>query len=188
MRARLAIGSAQITVELREILLRDKAPELIAASPKATVPVLVIGSQVIEESLDIMRWALAENDPESWLNMPSSGYDLVEQSDTEFKPALDTYKYKDCMIERTKASEFLLQLNEILVNQPYLFGTKPSFADMAIITFVRQFAFVDKAWFDEQPWPNLSNWLERFIASDCFADIMQKYPKWQAADPPIYFP
>lgn len=191
MRARLALASADITVELREILLRDKAPELIAASPKATVPVLItpeLASKIIDESLDIMLWALNENDPEGWLDMPPAGRALIQKSDTDFKPELDAYKYKRDEASRAKASAFLHNLDKMLAAQPYLFGQSATLADMATVTFVRQFAFVDKAWFDEQPWPNLSNWLENFIASNRFLDIMQKYPKWQAGDPITLFP
>lgn len=187
MRARLALLSSGTKVELREILLRDKAPELIQASPKATVPVLVVDG-VIDESLDIMQWALARNDPDGWLEMPADGYDLIVQSDSHFKPALDIYKYNDSIKERDTASGFLMMLNDKLANQTYLYGDNACLADMAIITFVRQFAFVDKAWFDAQPWPNLSNWLQDFIASQIFENIMHKYPKWQAGDAVTCFP
>jgi len=187
MRARLAVASAGITAELREILLRDKAPELIEASSKATVPVLV-GDAVIDESLDIMLWALGENDPEGWLDMPAEGHALIAKSDSHFKPALDAYKYKRSDADRATAATFLHGLDQMLDGQPYLFGQTATLADMAILTFVRQFAFVDKPWFDAQPWPHLSAWLENFIASSRFADIMQKYPKWQAGDPVTVFP
>lgn len=187
MRARLALASAGITVELREILLRDKAAELIKASPKATVPVLLT-PEVIEESLDIMLWALTRNDPEGWLQMPADGHALITTSDTRFKPALDAYKYQRDEDSRTTAASFLHNLDQMLATQPYLFGQSATLADMAILTFVRQFAFVDKPWFDAQPWPNLSRWLEKFIASAGFADIMQKYPKWRAGDPVTLFP
>jgi len=187
MRARLALASADITCELREILLRDKAPELIKVSPKATVPVLLT-PDVVDESLDIMLWALGKNDPEGWLEMPDDGHTLIAQSDTGFKSALDAYKYKHSEEDRTKASAFLRILDQMLIDQPYLFGPSATLADMAILTFVRQFAFVDKAWFDAQPWPNLAKWLENFIASPRFSNIMQKYPKWQVGDPVTLFP
>jgi len=186
MRARLALASAGITCELREILLRDKAPELLQASPKGTVPVLVTDTKVIDESLDIMLWALNRNDPEGWLDMPDSGHSLITRTDSEFKPNLDAYKYKDDQSARTRAATFLQELDAQL--SPNLFGTAPTLADMAILTFLRQFAFVDKPWFDAQDWPNLSNWLEDFIASTRFSAIMQKYPTWQAGDPVAIFP
>ncbi len=188
MRARLALASAGISVHLREILLRDKAPELIAASPKGTVPVLDLGDQVIDESLDIMRWALAQNDPEGWLNMPAAGDDLIRQSDTGFKRSLDRYKYHNDLDHRAQASAFLRGLEDMLDGQRFLFGGSATLADMAILTFVRQFAFVDRAWFDAQPWPNLARWLEDFITSERFAGIMAKYPVWKAGDPVTIFP
>ncbi|WP_457647570.1 glutathione S-transferase [Profundibacter sp.] len=186
MRARLALASAGIPCELREILLRDKAPELLQASPKGTVPVLVTDTQVIDESLDIMLWALNHNDPEGWLDMPDTGLELITRTDSEFKPNLDAYKYKGDMAARARAATFLHELDAQL--SPYLFGTAPKLADMAILTFVRQFAFVDKPWFDAQDWPNLTNWLQDFIASPRFTAIMLKYPKWQAGDAPTPFP
>jgi glutathione S-transferase len=186
MRARLALASAGIPCELREILLRDKAPELLQASPKGTVPVLVTDTKVIDESLDIMLWALGRNDPDGWLDMPDNGHSLITRTDSEFKPNLDAYKYKDNMAARTRAAAFLQELDARL--SPNLFGATPTLADMAIVTFVRQFAFVDKPWFDAQDWPNLSNWLQNFITSSRFAAIMQKHPKWQAGNSPTLFP
>ena len=187
MRARLALASAGISCELREILLRDKAPELLLASPKATVPVLLT-PDVIEESLEIMHWSLGQNDPENWLDMPDAGHALITTSDTHFKPALDAYKYKRDEDSRTTAATFLHSLDQMLAAQPYLYGQTATLADMAILTFVRQFAFVDKPWFDAQPWPHLARWLENFIASARFAGIMQKYPKWHAGDAITLFP
>ncbi|MFV2054303.1 glutathione S-transferase [Aliiroseovarius sp. YM-037] len=192
MRARLAIASAGITCELREILLRDKAPEFLATSPKGTVPVIVDGDTVIEESFDIMLWALRQNDPENWL--AGSDLDLIEECDGPFKTALDRYKYHtrydavDAAEEREKAALFLRKIDNHLTETAWLHGPKPTLTDMAIITFVRQFAHVDYDWFLSQPWPNLIRWLEAFKASDRFKSIMAKYPKWQAGDPITPFP
>lgn len=194
MRARLAVRVAGVECELREILLRDKAPEFVASSPKATVPVVVIGDQVIDESFDIMLWALNQNDPEAWLDMPSFGFDLVAECDGPFKAALDRYKYSvrhadvDIETERHNAGLFLRKLNRMLEGRAYLFSDSPSFADMAIVTFVRQFAHVDLEWFTAQPWPDLIRWLEAFKSSDRFAAIMTKYPKWEQGDPVTLFP
>lgn len=194
MRARLAVASAGITCELREIVLRDKAPEFLATSPKGTVPVLIDGDLIIEESRDVMRWALARNDPENWLNMPSAGDDLIDQADEPFKSALDRYKYASRFeqvtpnTDRAVASEFLFKLDKQLVGQHWLFGQATTLADMAILPFVRQFAHVDLEWFTTQPWPELQRWLDAFKASTRFAGIMQKYPKWQVGDAPTYFP
>lgn len=194
MRARLAIASAGITFELREIVLRDKAPEFLTASPKGTVPVVVTGGTVLEESLDVMHWALGENDPEGWLNVPQEAHSLIAEADGPFKSALDRTKYAtrykdaDPSVEREKASAFLRKLDMMLVEQLYLFGESPSIADMAIAPFVRQFANIDKDWFDAQPWPDLIGWLERFLSSERFAAIMKKNPKWQAGDHVVLFP
>ena len=192
MRARLAIAVSGVEVELREVLLRDKAPELSAASPKATVPVVVNGYDVIDESYDIMLWALKQNDPNAWLDRHNPA--LIEECDGAFKSALDKYKYtnrqegSDAIEQRTIASEFLAKLDNILSTQPYLSGDKAGMSDMSIVTFVRQFANVDRPWFDGEPWPNLIRWLEEFLSSDAFSAIMTKYPKWQAGDSATLFP
>ncbi len=196
MRARLAIAASGMSVELREVVLRDKPPQLQELSPKATVPVvLTLSGEVIEESLDIMFWALGHNDPENWL--PSDGdekrevFALIERCDTFFKPQLDKYKYAsrlpqaDGISARNTASEFLLELDQLLEKQQWLFSNKVGLADMAIITFVRQFANVDRSWFDNQNWPNLSQWLEKFLNSDRFTSIMNKYDQWQSGDESI---
>lgn len=193
MRARLALVSAGIETELREILLRDKAPELLEASPKGTVPVLVDGQRVLEESLDIMDWALAQNDPEGWLGFPPEGRDLIAECDGPFKTALDRYKYdtrygSDPEMERETASKFLCKLDSMLARQDYLYGSAPTQPDMAILTFVRQFANTDRAWFDVQGWPHLIRWLDAFVESERFKMIMGKYPRWNAGDPMTVFP
>lgn len=194
MRARLAIASAGIEVELREIVLRDKAPEFLEVSPSETVPCLVTKQGVIDESRDIMLWALGVNDPEGWMDMPEEGHALIDMIEGPFKTALDRYKYStryqdaDKRTERETASAFLRQLDEMLDGRNYLFGDKPTLADMAILPFVRQFAMTDKSWFDAEPWKNLARWLEAFLASDRLARIMAKYPKWQAGDVSTLFP
>lgn len=192
MRARLAIAVSGVEVELREILLRDKAPELLAASPKGTVPVIVHGAEVIEESYDIMLWALEQNDPDAWLTRHDPA--LIRECDGAFKSALDKYKYgnrhegTDALEQRAIASEFLIKLNEILAAQPYLSGNEVGLTDMAIATFIRQFANVDRTWFDAEPWPNLIRWLEEFLSSAAFNSIMTKHPKWHLGDPATLFP
>ena len=193
MRARLALQSGGITVELREVVLRDKPAQMLHASPKGTVPVLLAGGDVVEESLDVMLWALGRNDPEGWLDMPATGHALIAECDGAFKTALDRYKYAsrhpeaDAEEERAKASLFLHRLDQTLVGKNWLFG-EISLADMAMLTFVRQFANVDRAWFDAEPWPDLQRWLEAFLASNRFLSIMQKYPQWQPGDAVTFFP
>lgn len=184
MRARLALASAGIQVAHREILLRDKPAAMLRTSPKGTVPVLVTQGRVIDESLDIMLWALNQNDPEGWLDVPQQGHDLIQATETQFKPALDRYKYAnrfpgtDPAEYRAIAAGFLQGIETQLAGQPYLFGAKARLPDMAILTFVRQFAHVDTDWFYAQTWPSVVNWLDHFKSSDRFQGIMQKHPIW----------
>jgi glutathione S-transferase len=194
MRARLAVAASGIKVELREILLRDKAPEFLASSPQGTVPVLVTHSKVVEESFELMQWALAQSDPEQWLDMPATGYDWIARCDGPFKQALDHTKYSvrypdlDPVQERAEASEFLRDLDIQIARSDWMFGPDCKMADMALLPFIRQFANIDKAWFDQQPWPNLQRWLTQFVASERFTSIMVKYDKWTAGDTALTFP
>lgn len=191
MRARLAIAAAGVQVVLREVVLRDKPAAFLTASTSGTVPCLVTGDGAIDESLDIMKWALSRNDPAQWLDMPATGWDLIQQADGPFKNALDRTKYAsrhpevDPEEQRALASAFLAKLDQDI--STHLFD-HPTIADFAILPFVRQFAFIDKPWFDAQPWPNLQGWLERFLASDQFGNIMKKYPQWVEDDTPTFFP
>ncbi|WIY24543.1 glutathione S-transferase [Parasedimentitalea psychrophila] len=191
MRARLALVSSGQQVALREVVLRDKPAAFLEASPSATVPCLVTVDGVIDESLDIMTWALHRSDPEGWLQMPDAGWDWIARADGPFKAALDHTKYAsrypdmDASEQRALAAEFLADLDQQI--DPWIFA-QPSLADYAMLPFVRQFAFVDKAWFDAQPWPQLQAWLERFLASDRFAAIMNKYPQWAESADVIHFP
>ncbi|MBL4646968.1 MAG: glutathione S-transferase [Hyphomicrobiales bacterium] len=199
MRARLGIASSGLQVELREILLRDKAPEFLAASAKGTVPVLVLpDGTVIDESLDILLYALDQHDPEGLLSPDGATREdmlaLIAQSDGPFKSALDRYKYAnrygdvDPQEQRAIASQFLIQLDERLgQNNGVLFGKKCSLADIAILPFVRQFSNVDREWFDSQNWPALRSTLDDFLSSEKFAHIMPKYAKWVVGDAPIIF-
>ena len=157
------------------------------------MPCLKTDGAVIDESLDIMLWALDQNDPEALRDMPEQGHALIATTDGSFKTALDRYKYhtrygSDRAFERDKASGHLATLNTQLDGQTWLFGNAPRLADLAILPFVRQFAFTDKAWFDAQPWPHLQRWLETFLISPRFQSIMQKYPHWRAGDAPTLFP
>ncbi len=199
MRARLAVLASGVRCELREIVLRDKAPAFLSASPKGTVPVVVTQSgEVIEQSLDVMHWALAQNDPGQWLAPVGAAQeemnDLIAECDGPFKDSLDRYKYAnryegaDPLVERAKAEVFLRKLDGRLAAVQYLCGAEMCLADMAIAPFVRQFANVDRAWFDGQDWPHLIAWLEAFLASGQFEAIFKKYPQWQAGDAPTVFP
>jgi len=193
MRARLALVLSGVIVELREILLRDKPQAFLDTSASATVPALRLPDRVIDESLDIMVWALRENDPHQILDMPQAGWTLISVNDGPFKQALDRTKYAvrypdvDAVAERAKAAAYLRDLDTLLQGQDWLFGPRPTLADYAILPFVRQFANTDRAWFDAQDWPALRGWLDRFLDSAVFAGIMQKYAPWSDGDPPLLF-
>ena len=163
MRARLAIATAQVEVELREIELRNKPESLLLASPKGTVPVLQLGnSEVIDESRDIMLWALQQHDPELWLEKHwlNQAEQLIQWNDGEFKYYLDRYKYADRYPERSELEYreqgkfFLTELERRLSQQLYLCGDHFSLADASILPFIRQFAAVDTAWFETSPYGN----------------------------------
>ncbi|WP_411891358.1 glutathione S-transferase [Yoonia sp. SDW83-1] len=194
MRARLAIRSSGIQVALREILLRDKPARFLATSPKATVPVLDTGQEVLEESRDIMIWALSRSDPDGWLDMPPEGHTLIDMCDGPFKTALDHTKYAvrfpdlDEAEEREKAMIFLRTLNDRLSDTRFLMGPRRTLADMAILPFVRQFANTDRVWFDGCGLGPLTAWLDDFLESDAFAAIMRKYPPWQEGQDRVLFP
>lgn len=183
MRARLAILVSGVAVETREILLRDKPAAFLAASPSGTVPCLVTDKGVIDESLDVMLWALRQSDPRGWLQMPDAGQDWIARADGPFKAALDQVKYASrhdpAMVEvaRAQAVAFLTDLEGAL--EDWIFDA-PSLADFALLPFVRQFAFVDKPWFDALPLPRVQAWLARFLAMPEFADVMVKRPLWVA--------
>ncbi len=193
MRARLALQSAGTKVELREILLRDKPRAFLETSASATVPALRLGHKVIDESLDIMVWALEQNDPERLLDMPDEGWDVISANDGPFKQALDRTKYtsrypeNDALAEREKAAAYLMELEARFLRHQWLFGPAPTLADFAILPFVRQFANTDRGWFEAQNWPNLCAWLDRFVESDVFGGIMHKYKPWSDGDPAIWF-
>lgn len=193
MRARLAIAASGQIVELREVVLRNKPDAFLTTSPTATVPCLHTSDGVIDESLDIMRWALGQNDPHGWLDMSDEGEHLIARNDGAFKDALDRYKYptrfaqSDPIAARAEASGILAELQARLSQTPFLLGAKPSLADMAILPFMRQFAHVDLSWFQSQPWPNLIAWLEDFKSSDRFLSVMRKYPAWDERSDLICF-
>ena len=191
MRARLGLMVSGTVCELREVKLSAKPPELALASPKATVPVLVLpDGAVIDESIEIMRWALARNDPADWLTRDDQA--LIAESDGPFKHALDRYKYpekhaSDPEPHRQQGLEFLHDLNSRIALGGQLCGAEPGLADMAIIPFVRQFAATDRAWFAAQDLGSLQGWLENHLQSPLFTSIMGRPKPWQAGDPPLLF-
>jgi glutathione S-transferase len=195
MRARLALQAGGIDVELRDIELKSKPAKMLSVSPKGTVPVLVLlDGKVIEQSLDIMLWALRQSDPQGWL--PRDDFTLqdaltrIATNDGHFKQALDRYKYParyalaDGMAHRDQGAQTLMALELRLSSLPYFNGAHWGFLDAAIAPFVRQFAHVDKAWFAARDWPHLNRWLEAFEASAAFAAVMKKVPVWHAGDAP----
>jgi glutathione S-transferase len=184
----MALNYADIEVELREVLLRDKPHSMLRASAKGTVPVLVLpDGTVIDESADLMRWALSQRDPENWWRnaLESASNELVNENDHVFKQHLDHYKYADRYPElpqsayRAKAEVFLRKLEHRLDLQRFLMDERLTFSDVAIFPFVRQFALVDKAWFDQAPYPQLQAWLATFLDSDLFLNAMTKFPRWR---------
>ena len=189
MRARMALLVSGAVCEIREVKLRDKPEAMIAASPKATVPVLVLADgTVIDESIDIMRWALGQNDPEHWLDGDDRA--LIDANDGPFKHHLDRYKYperhdSDPAAHRAEAITMLGALEQRLAGQRYLCGDRLSLADAAIMPFVRQFAGVDHAGFDALPLPAVQRWLAEQVVSPLFARIMVTHPQWRAGDPPV---
>ncbi len=192
IRARMALDYSEIQVEHREILLRDKPKEMLTISPKGTVPVLQISdSQILEQSLDIMQWALSINDPERWLpKEPTTQPDidhLISTNDNQFKPQLDRYKYPDRYPDapqsdyRQQGETFLQLLEERLAWQTYLCGDHETLADNAIFPFIRQFARVDFDRFSHAPYPKLYQWLQGFEQSTRFLSVMQRYPTFKSS-------
>jgi len=194
MRARLALACTGIRYELREILLRDKPPEMLALSQKGTVPVLLVpDGRVIDESYDIIKWAIDQNDPDGWKKHIARADSLVAENDGPFKAALDRYKYASRFPEyppevyRDRAVFFLEKLDRMLDISPFLFGPHQTIADIAIFPFIRQFAHVDMAGFRQLPFARLSRWLDHYQDSALFRKIMTKYPPWHSGNEPIYF-
>ena len=199
MRARMAIFISGTSCRLREVLLRDKPIELISISPKGTVPVLTFDNgTLIDESLEIMHWALSINDPESWLapdNRTSEQMlSLIKHVDEDFKYCLDRYKYPnrysdvDPIFNRMKALELLAPIISRLENHENLFGENVTIADIAIFPFVRQFANTNRAWFDSLELDNLQTWLEAHVSSPLFTQVMKKWPVWSSGQRDVFFP
>jgi glutathione S-transferase len=185
IRARMAIAISNVAVNEIEVDLKDKPAQMLAISPKATVPVLALNDgRVIDESLDIMRWALQQNDPMNILSVSDDVAATIEQliarNDGEFKALLDRYKYPERYLEfsarhyRDQAEDFLQLLDFKLTQHRYLAAEKPSLADLALLPFMRQFYMVDKQWFDTLPYGSLKKWLASWMRSDMFLAVMQK--------------
>ncbi len=204
MRARLAIGyslgALQQSVEIREVVLKNKPEVLRQASVKATVPVLVLeDGRVIDESIDIMYWALSKSDADNWLRLDNAEQhrhikQLIAQNDQVFKDWLDKYKYADRHPEhdqqyyRQQADVVLSQLEKRLSQHKYLLDDTACLADFALMPFIRQFAHVDKPWFDSKPYPKLWAWLDAMLTSELFLSVMDKYGAWQEDAETVFFP
>lgn len=195
MRARLAIAAASLPCELREIVLRDKPAAFLATSPKGTVPVLQLtDGRVIDESLNIMVWALSQHDPQGWLQGDTEAGDaLIARNDGTFKHHLDRYKYAtryegaDAKHHRAAGFDILMDLDRRLAAHKYLLGTAERLADIAIFPFVRQFAHTDMGWFQAQNAPHLKAWLEHHLAHPRFAQVMTKFASWASGNSPLVF-
>lgn len=185
MRARLALHYSECPVEIREVSLKAKPAELLALSPKGTVPVLSADEQVLDESLDIMRWALARHDPQDWLlradpEAAQATDALIARNDRDFKVQVNLYKYAERYPEhsreyyRAQAEVWLTELDERLAQRAYLFADHPSLADAALLPLMRQFAGVEPDWFASAPYPHLRGWLQGWLESALFKAVMAR--------------
>jgi glutathione S-transferase len=192
----MAIAIAGVIVELREVEWRDKPEALLVVSPKGTVPVLQLeNGTVIDQSLDIMFWALCQNDSEHWLKSSwlHNAEQLIRHNDEEFKYYLDRYKYADRyqahteLYYRQQGELFLTVLETLLKHNQFLCGNHFAFADAAIVPFIRQFAAVDSEWFESSPYPAVKRWLNSFLTSKLFEVVMTKYQPWKPCNRPLIF-
>ncbi|WLI04270.1 glutathione S-transferase [Pseudomonas sp. FP597] len=181
MRARLALRYSGIAARIIEVSLKAKPAEMLALSPKGTVPVLSVDGQVIDESLAIMQWALAQHDPDNWLLQGEPAVlALIAENDGGFKHSLNRYKYAERYPEqpmefyRAEGEVFLSKLDALLAGRDYLLADHLSLADVALAPFVRQFAHVDRAWFAATPYRRLQAWLQRFLEAPLFIAVMAK--------------
>lgn len=185
MRARMALRYSAVEVAIVEVSLKAKPAEMLALSSKGTVPVLQVDGRVIDESLEIMRWALAQHDPQDWrLQDDPEGQALtaalIEENDQVFKLHLNRYKYPERHPEypkehyRSEGESFLRRLEALLETRAFLAANHPSLADVAVMPFIRQFAHVDRDWFAQAPYPRLQDWLQRFLDGELFVAIMAK--------------
>jgi glutathione S-transferase len=185
MRARMALRYSEVAVDIVEVSLKAKPAEMLALSSKGTVPVLNVDGLVIDESLEIMQWALAQHDPQDWLLKDDpqglrAMAALIEENDQVFKVHLNRYKYAErypqqpMAFYRAEGEVFLRRLDELLEGRDYLLVNHPTLADVALMPFIRQFAHVDREWFAQTPYRRLQDWLQRFLASELFTSVMAK--------------
>jgi len=190
----MALVYSGISVELREVVLKNKPSELIRISAKGTVPVLLLYNGVmIDESLEIMQWCLDKKDPDQW-KITVEEQSLIDENDRVFKKDLDGYKYPESNQEhpreyyRNRGDKFLHHLDKRIAKQGFLISSQITLADIAIFPFVRQFAHVDKQWFYQTPYPDLQTWLDTFLQSELFSKTMKKYKPWKPENHAVLFP
>ena len=193
----MALKASDQIVEFREVLLRDKPQSMLDISSKGTVPVLLLNTgEVIDESLDVIDWALTRNDPLDWSRSKKSKKSeiLIEKNDGEFKYHLDRYKYskrykdEDPIHHRENCMNFINEIEDQLSVTKFLYDNKISILDISILPFIRQFRIADMEWFDTLKKPNTQKWLMAFLDSDLFKGVMIKYPQWKDGDEKIFFP
>lgn len=190
MRARMSLHCAGIEVEHREISLREKPKSMLKASPKGTVPVLCVGDQVIDQSVDIMHWSLQKNDPNGWLQVDQIlAQEWVDKNDGPFKKLLDQYKYPNRFPELNSlevlhqaCAVMLDELEAALQKQTYLMGNRMTWVDIAIFPFIRQFSMVNTQQFSALPLPAIQHWLQQLVQSELFEAVMVKHPTWTDSD------
>lgn len=199
MRARIAIYYAQQPVILRDVVLTNKPEAMLLASPKGTVPILVLADkQIIDESLEVMLWALKTSDPDDFLqtnNIDSlkEMLKIIALFDTDFKTCLEAYKcakryHEDTLIDCRQACEvYINELEQRLSRHDYFISSKASLADIALLPFIRQFARVERQWYLQSPYPKLRQWLNRYLQSPMFTQVMAKRPLWTVNDKTVYF-
>lgn len=197
MRAHMALKNSAIKLELREVDLNHMPEQALKISPKATVPVLLLDDGIfIDESWDIVKWALQQNDPDNWLGEQGEflldAEMLVETNDFSFKEDLDHYKYANRFPQQSEqdyreaCEEFIEELEEKLADSQYLLANRLTLADIGVFPFVRQFSLVDSDWFDKSPYPNVRRWLNEITSSSLFESVFEKHDFWKAGDNPIY--
>lgn len=204
MRGRMGLYAAGLNPEVREIILRDKPASMLEISPKGTVPVLWLeDGSVIDESLDVMLYALGKHAPRNWLKNKNEALELISENDSSFKQALDRYKYPNRYEDeedfnetdwRKEGEKFLQKLEDRLEVNPFLFGDSPELADHAIFPFIRQFRMPDTEWFDgtsanasaTAPYPHVKRWLHTMMESELFKAIMPKLDPWEEGDEPLF--
>jgi glutathione S-transferase len=193
----MALLNSCIKAELREVDINDMPEEAISISAKATVPILVFADgRFVDESWDIVKWALSQNDPDNWLGQDNAylldAEMLVETNDFSFKDDLDHYKYADRYPEQSEqdyrqaCEEFIFELEEMLSDSQYLLSDAMTLADIGVFPFVREFSLVDKDWFAQSPYPHVQRWLNKIIDSSLFKRAFQKHELWKPGDKPVY--